>query len=147
MVEVHIPELTSLLAIVISVLSLIITITTTVSSRRGIVFKQYCDEFRNDPSIKKVIQVINNREDLNKISSYEISVFLFFYKELFLQIKTNNRIKKEVVSLMFLNYAKIIVKNKDIWYLQDINSMDWNILEAVILLLEKEPINIKKISL
>lgn len=131
-------DVIAICAVCISIVSLWVTINTTIKSRRGVVFKQYCDEFRTDPSIKTVIKSIRNKTDIGQLSSYDISVFLFFCKEILLQIKAG-RIRKDVASLMFLSYAKYIIEQKDKLNLAGSNSVDWDALECLIDLLKNKP--------
>lgn len=127
-------------AVCISLITLLITVNTTIESRRGVVFKQYCDEFRTDPSIKTVIKSIRNKTDIGQLSSYDISVFLFFCKEILLQINSG-RIRKDVASLMFLSYAQFINNHKDKLNPEASNSEDWDALEYLIDLLKNKPIH------
>lgn len=128
-------DVIAICAVCISIVSLWVTINTTIKSRRGVVFKQYCDEFRTDPSIKTGIKSIRNKTDIGHLSSYDISVFLFFCKEILLQINSG-RIRMDVASLMFLSYAKYINEHKDNWNPTDSNSEDWDALETLIDLLK-----------
>lgn len=133
-------DVIAICAVCISIVSLWVTINTTIKSRRGVVFKQYCDEFRTDPSIKTVIKSIRNKTDIGQLSSYDISVFLFFCKEILLQVNSR-RIRKDVASLMFLSYAKYINEQKNKLNPTASNSEDWDALECLIKLLKNKPIH------
>lgn len=87
---------------------------TTTDSRRGIVLHQFSEEFRNKNSISNVLKCVYS-DSADKLSLEDKIRFIHFYKELYLQVKTNNRMKVDVASFMFLKYAEDVLKCNDFW--------------------------------
>lgn len=114
MVDISTSVIVSFFSVVVSVIALYRTIAVTTDSRRGIVLQQYCEIFRNSSLNSNVLKQLY-LGTADNLSLYEKLMFLQFYKELFLLIQSNNRMKREVASFMFAKYAEDILNCDNFW--------------------------------